>query len=463
MLKQTEAKQVLELALATGGDFADLFIEDTVENTLEVASGEVSKTNTSLIYGAGLRILHGDEEVYGYTNDLSLGGLSQLAKDLRQSFNYEPVSKTFSFQEVQSFEGHPCQKVPKEISGSEKLRYLNQVYEAAKNYSPLVSQVIVTLKDQTQDVTIYNTDGLAATDRRSHIRIMLVVIAKRDGVVQSIHDSIGGNQGLELFDQADLETFARDVAESAVKMLDAIEIPGQQMPVVIHNAFGGVILHEACGHALEATSVAKGLSVFSDKLGEKIASDIVTAVDDGTIPNGWGSLNVDDEGTPTQRNVLIENGVLKSYLIDRRNGITMKSPSTGSGRRESYRYSPTSRMTNTFFENGASTVDEIIKDTAYGLFAKRMGGGSVNPTTGEFNFAVNEAYLIENGELTLPVKGATLIGSGAEVIQKIDRIANNLSFGHGMCGSLSGSIPANVGQPTIRVSSITVGGRGEKR
>jgi TldD protein len=212
---------------------------------------------------------------------------------------------------------------------------------------------------------------------------------------------------------------------------------------------------------LEATSVAKGSSVFADKLGEKIAADIVTAIDDGTIPNAWGSLNVDDEGEPTKRNVLIENGILKSYLVDYRNSLKMNHPVTGSSRRQNYKFSPTSRMTNTFFAPGKDKFEDIIANIKFGLFAKVMGGGSVNPSTGEFNFAVSEGYLIEDGKITKPVRGATLVGSGAEVLKNIDMISDNLAFDHGFCGSESGSIPTNVGQPTIRVQNMTVGGRGK--
>ena len=238
------------------------------------------------------------------------------------------------------------------------------------------------------------------------------------------------------------------------------QMQGGEMPVVIHNGFGGVILHEACVHGLEATSVAKGMSVFCGKLGEKVASDIVNAVDDGTGENLWGSINVDDEGTPSQCNLLIENGILKSYLVDKRNAKKMNHPVTGSSRRESYKYQTTSRMTNTYFLPGESTLEEIIANTKYGLFAKEMGGGSVNPATGEFNFAVDVAYMIEDGKITKPVKGATLVGSGKDVLLRIDMIGNNLEYGYGMCGSMSGSVPTIVGQPTIRVSSMTVGGKG---
>ena len=235
--------------------------------------------------------------------------------------------------------------------------------------------------------------------------------------------------------------------------------PAGVMPVAIGNGFGGVIFHEACGHSLEASSVAYGNSQFCGKLGQKIAHEKVTAIDDGTIPGDWGSINIDDEGTPAQRKVLIENGVLKSYMIDKFNGRRMGMASTGSARRQSFSYVPTSRMTNTFIAPGADRDEDIIASIEYGLYAKSMGGGSVNPVTGEFNFAVSEGYLIRNGKICEPVRGASLVGKGSEIIQRIDMVGAELKCGQGMCGSSSGSIPTNVGQPLIRVSSITVGGR----
>ncbi|ERJ11595.1 TldD/PmbA family protein [Haloplasma contractile] len=463
MISKKHAKKVLKTCLITGGDFAEIFAEDTIKNQLELSGGEISKTNTSNIYGAGIRILRGTQEVYGYTNDTSLEGLTKLAKSLAKSFDFEPIKAKVKVKEEVIKNKHTIKIDPSITPNEEKVKYLNEVYEVAKDYHEHVSQVIASLVDTTQKVLIINTEGKMVHDTRCNVRLGLQVVASKDGDMQVGRDSLGRNQGLEVFDESDLQAFAKEVAKSAITMLSADEIEGQVMPVVIHNAFGGVILHEACVHSLEATSVAKGVSVFSNKLGEKIASDIVTAVDDGTLENSWGSLNVDDEGTKTQRNVLIENGILKSYLVDKRNARKMDGhPITGSGRRQSYRFSPTSRMTNTFFTNGDSTFEEIIESTEYGLFAKKMGGGSVNPATGEFNFAVSEAYMIENGKITRPIKGATLIGSGAEVLKKVDMIGNNLTYGHGMCGSISGSIPTDVGQPTIRVSGITVGGRGGK-
>ena len=274
----------------------------------------------------------------------------------------------------------------------------------------------------------------------------------------------GAQKGLEFFkDDIDVKALAVETAKTALTMLHAEECPSGKMTVVIGNGFGGVIFHEACGHGLEATSVSKELSIFSNKLGQKIASDIVNAVDDGTIEGGWGSGNIDDEGIPTHRTVLIENGILKNYLIDSFNGRRMHMEGNGATRRESYQFEPTSRMSNTFLLPGKETPEEIIAETEYGLYAKSLGGGSVNPTTGDFNFAVTEGYLIENGKVTRPVKGATLIGNGADILMKIDRIGNDLERAQGMCGSASGSIPVDVGQPTIRVQDITVGGRGGKQ
>ena len=231
------------------------------------------------------------------------------------------------------------------------------------------------------------------------------------------------------------------------------------MPVVIAGGFGGVIFHEACGHALEATSVAPGTSVFAGKLGQQIAAPCVTAIDDGTMPNEWGSENIDDEGTPTQRLVLIENGVLRSYMVDRLNGLKMGMAPTGSARRENYTFAPTSRMHNTFIAPGSDDEDEMIRTMGDGLYAAQMGGGSVNTATGEFNFAVQEGYLIRDGKIASPVRGASLIGKGEQILMRIDRVGRHMTMGQGMCGSLSGSVPTNVGQPTIRVSSLTVGGK----
>ena len=336
---------------------------------------------------------------------------------------------------------------------------MKEAYKGAKRYSHEISQVTVTMKDEDQRVLIANSEGLFTEDRRIRSRIAISSIASNGVDNQAGTRSPGASMGFEFFDTIDLSDLGKEASKSAVTMLHADYCPAGKMTVAIENSFGGVIFHEACGHSLEATAVAKGNSIFCDKLGMQIASKKVTAIDDGTIANAWGSLNIDDEGEPTRRKVLIENGILKSYMIDKFNGRRMGMPSTGSGRRESYKYAPTSRMTNTFIANGEDDNEEIIKSIENGLYAKQMGGGSVNPITGDFNFNVLEGYLVKNGVIDRAVRGASLIGNGADILMNIDMVGKNLDHGQGVCGSLSGAVPTNVGQPLLRVKEITVGGR----
>lgn len=462
MITKEICQRVLELCLKTGGDFAEIFSESTINNYYELTSGKVTRAETTNLYGASIRILKGNQEVFGYTNDISLKGLEDLATRLSKAYTDSELGITFELKEMEVLNNNVVLRKPSSLSNEEKINYLENLYNASKDYSNEITQIICNLVDEEQNVLIANTLGKYVKDYRNHVRIAETVVASNNGVMQTASDNFGRNQGYEMFDNFDLDTFSKNIAEVAIKMLHADEMVGGNMTVIIHNAFGGVLLHEACVHSLEATSVAKGSSVFCGKLGQKIASDIVTAVDDGTLTNAWGSLNIDDEGNTTKRNVLIENGILKSYLVDYRNSRKMNHEITGSGRRQNYKYSPTSRMTNTFFTPGKDKFEDIISKTKFGLFAKKMGGGSVNPATGEFNFAVNEGYMIEDGKITKPVRGATLVGSGASVLLNIDMIADNLDYGYGMCGSQSGSIPTIVGQPTIRVQNMTVGGRGEK-
>ena len=461
-ISKQDAKRILEKAMSTGASFAEIFFEHTINNSIEMLVTGVSKSVTNVIHGASIRILDGTNEVFGYANDWSLESLLNLAEKLSAGISNENKTEVLDFKEQEERNIiNPIVK-PETVSNDKKVEILTKISESIKGYSEEIVQAIASISDKEQHILVCNSKGVFVEDLRSNTRAFGIAVASFNGTMQSISDSIGDNCGYEFYENVDLEAFGKSIAESAVTMAHADEMTGGKMTVVVHNAFGGVLLHEACVHSLEATSVAKGASVFCNKLGEKIASDIVTAIDDGSRPNQWGSLNFDDEGQPTQKNVLIENGILKSYLVDYRNSLKMNHPVTGSGRRQSFQYSPTSRMTNTFFAPGKDKFEDIIKDTKYGLFAKRMGGGSVNPSTGEFNFSVSEGYLIEDGKITKPVRGATLVGSGSEVLLNIDRISDNLAFGHGMCGSASGSVPTDVGQPTIRVQNITVGGRGSK-
>lgn len=462
MISKNLAKKVLNTALATGGDFAELFLEDTISNILARDSLDaINNSNSSVTYGAGLRILKGLQSVYGYTNDLSKEGLIKLAQSLACRFEGKRICKAKDFVEEEGVQ-HKALRYGKAVSKSEKKKIVNGAYKACKSTSKYIAQVSVSLNDKVQNVVIINSDGKWVKDQRVRVRLGISAVAFKDGVMETAFEGPGAQKGFEFFDEIDYKAIAKQVGKSAITTLKAQECPSAKMDVIIENGFGGVIFHEACGHSLEASSVAKNLSVFSNKLGTQIASSIVSAVDDGTIEGAWGSENVDDEGNPTHCNLLIKDGILTSYLVDQFNGRRMNTKENGASRRQSYKYEPTSRMSNTFILPGTSTEEEIIKATKFGLYAKELGGGSVNPATGEFNFAANEAYIIENGKISYPVKGATLIGSGKEVLLKIDMVANNLARAQGMCGAASGSIPTDVGQPTIRVSEMTVGGRGEK-
>lgn len=459
MLSKKVIENVLYAALSTGGDFAEIFVEDRYNTNIKMVGGYIENSISGRDYGVGIRVFDGLNSAYGYTNDSSEENLIKVAKEVALAARSKKDNFVLNMMKSIVPNKHYIKTLPNTVDKKKKVELLKKGYESAKTYDPLISQVTTNYFDEEQNVLIANTEGLIVEDKRVRTRFTVQSIASRDGEMQEGFYGPGASMGFEFFDKIDVREIGKEASRIAKTMILADYSPSGVMPVVIHNEFGGVLFHEACGHSLEGTFVAKGNSVFSGKLGERIASPLVTAIDDGSIPNGWGSSNVDDEGTPTQRNILIENGILKSYLVDKLNGKRMGMKSTGSGRRQSYKYPPTSRMNNTFIANGNSTFEEIIANTEKGLFARKLGGGSVNPATGDFNFAVMEGYLIENGKITKPVRGATLIGTGAKVLENIDMVGNNQSFGQGMCGSLSGSIPANVGQPTIRVKALTVGGR----
>lgn len=463
MLNKQLIEDTLSAALSTGGDFAEIFVEDRTNSGIVMIGGKVDSTMSGRDYGVGIRIFKGFNSVYAYTNKSDKETLISTAKKAAAAVEGKGNNTVLNLTKEDTKSIHNILIDPNSVEKTRKVQLMRQAYNTAFNYDELITQVTVSLSDYVQNVMVANSEGLWKEDKRVRSRMAISSVASKNGEMQSGFFGPGSSRGYEFFENLDVDKYAKEASRVAVTMVNAKYCPSGKMPVIIDNGFGGVIFHEACGHGLEATSVAKKLSIFSDKVGEQIASPLVTAIDDGTIPNEWGSFNMDDEGTPSQRNVLIQNGILKGYMIDKLNGRRMNMGSTGSGRRQSYRNAPTSRMSNTFIDNGSSTPEEIIANTEKGLYAKYMGGGSVNPSTGEFNFAVMEGYIIENGKIKEPVRGATLIGKGTDVLNKIDMVGNNLTYGQGMCGSVSGSIPTNVGQPMIRVSEITVGGReGEK-
>ncbi|MBR3016253.1 MAG: TldD/PmbA family protein [Clostridia bacterium] len=459
MLNQNTAQAVIAEALKTGGDFAEIFLEDRQNNNISMLSGKVESVNSRRLHGAGVRVFSGFQGVYVYTNDTSLNGLMACAKRAASAVQGKEfyTAKDLNWTDTPSI--HFIKEMPETVKAARKVARMKEAQAVLKDEAE-IAQSEIAYMDSVQRVWIANSEGLFTGDTRVYTRFMVEAIASNGTENQTGSTAPGGMQGFEIFDIViDPAACAREAAAQARTMLHAPVCPAGVMPVVIDNGFGGVIFHEACGHSLEATSVAVGHSEMCGKLGQKVAADCVTAIDDGTMPNEWGSLNIDDEGTPTTRLVLIENGILKNYMIDKLNARRMNMPITGSGRRQGYMYAPTSRMRNTYIAAGNDDNDEIIATMGDGLYAKKMGGGSVEPTTGKFNFAVDEGYLVKDGKIAHPVRGASLIGRGSEILLKIDRVGKDMRMAAGMCGSLSGSVPTNVGQPMIRVSELTVGGR----
>lgn len=449
---------VLEEALRNGGEYADLFFEDTKINNISYLDKKVDDMSLGNNYGVGLRVIVDKKTIYLYSNDTSNDSLINLARSVSSIVkNKKHIVKDF----IKSAEkdNHPVHINPFDVNFDEKIDTLAYLDKTARKVSEKIKQVSARYMEKERNILVCTSNGILKEDSQTYIRLVMMSMASDGTNTQTSSRTKGALDGFQVIRDINLENMAIETANSAIKMLDSKYPKSGKYPVVIDNAFGGVIFHEACGHALEATSVADNASVFCNKLGEKIASDVVTAIDDGTIKNAWGSYNIDDEGNDAQRTVLIENGILKSYLVDNLGSIKMNQKVTGSARRESYKYAPTSRMRNTFIDKGSSTFEELISGIEYGLYAKKMGGGSVDPATTDYNFAVSEGYLIENGKITKPVRGATLIGRGDETLMNIEAVSSNLELADGICGSISGSVPTTVGQPAIRVKELTVGGR----
>ena len=460
MISREVCQRVLQKAVSTGADYAEIFAENTVNHNISMIANKVDGIKDTVISGAAIRVYKDLRSVMASTVDMTEAGLMRCAESAAEALGQGNAQIDIVLKERIFGDIHPVKIVPSSCGNAEKVAILKEGYFAAKEYDESVVQVSGNLLDVDHNILIANTEGVYAKDRQIRTRMSISAVADKGSGTQTGFYGPGRRMGLETFTELiDPKSVGVRAAKQAVTMAGAGYCPAGVMPVAIDNGFGGVIFHEACGHGLEASSVAYGQSVFAGKLGQKIANEKVTAIDDGTIPNAWGSINIDDEGTPAQRNVLIENGILKSYMIDKMGGRRMGMASTGNARRQSYNYTPTSRMTNTYIAAGEDRNEDIIGSIEYGLYAAAMGGGSVNPVTGEFNFSVNEGYIIRDGKICEPVRGAALVGKGSEVIQNIDMVGSDMEMGQGMCGSSSGSVPTNVGQPLIRVSTITVGGR----
>src|SRR3954470_17162159 len=451
------AGRVLERALAHGGDLGEVYAEDRYGFGLSLDDSKLERPQTGRERGASVRVVQGDATYFGHVDGLAEDDIMRVADSVAQAVRAgdprDPAALSAATAEVV----HPIVERPEDVKATRKAELLRECDERARAHGDEVVQVTASYAENRRIVEIFNSDGVAAADDRTRVRLGVQVVTRRNGRVETGHETLGGHVGFEILEE-DPAAVAERAARKALVALDAIDAPSGKMPVVVGNAFGGVLLHEAVGHGLEADHIQKRSSVWAGKLGEMVAESFVTAYDDGRMTNEWGSDGIDDEGTPTQRTTIIEDGKLVSYLYHllRRRKDAVRSP--GNARRESFRHLPVPRMTNTYFAPGEQTKEDLIAGVERGLYAVSFGGGQVEPATGDFVFGVSEAYLIEGGEVTSPVRGATLIGNGIEALAAVDGIADDLEIATGFCGKGGQRVPAGGGQPHVRIRSITVGG-----
>ncbi len=458
-----DIEKILKTALSQGGTLAELFFENNSSTRIVYESQRIDRIMDGIDCGVGLRVLFDHRSVYGYTSDLSMSSLLKLAETLAQAVNskassWKPVEWRYAEQSQKEIATYQVEKSPRSLGISEKIELLRRADSSARAELPQVRQVTAILLDSLRKIVIVNSDGTVARDFKTYLQMVVQVVGEKEGRVESAHESDGGYVGLEFFKKTSPEEIGREAARRVKVLLQAKPAPAGTMPVVISAEAGGTMIHEAVGHGLEADLACNGLSVYQNKLGQKVASSLVTVVDDGTMLQKRGSFAFDDEGTPSQKNVLIENGVLKSYMVDRLSAMKFDLMATGNGRRESFRHKPIVRMTNTYIAPGKDQPEEILRSTSYGVFVKAMGGGQVNTVTGDFVFAVTEGYLIQDGKLGAPIRGATLVGNGPRVLSSVDRVGSDLGFSTGTCGKDGQGAPVTDAQPTLRIPELTVGG-----
>ena len=454
-----EMERLLGLALDRGGDFADLYFEHDRSSSLLLEEGILRTATAGVTCGLGVRVVSGERTGYAYTDDLSWPAMARAAET---AAHIASGSRTLPPQSVAPAPvvRHYGDTTIGGLSVPERIALVERADRAARAYDPRIEKVIVSLSEETRRLRIANSAGVLVEDVQPLFSIRVTAIAVDGNVRREGMAGGGGRIGPEFFESRPPEHFAREAARAAIVLLGAVEAPAGTMPVVLAPGWPGILLHEAVGHGLEGDFNRKGTSAFSGRLGQRVAAEGVTVIDDGSLPNRRGSLNVDDEGNPTSRTVLIENGILKGYLQDRLNSGLMKMPSTGNGRRQGYASIPIPRMTNTFMLAGQDDPQDIIHSVRRGLYAKHFGGGQVDITNGKFVFSATEAYLIEDGRIGPPVHGATLIGNGPDVLTKVARIGHDLALdeGVGVCTKAGQHVPVGVGLPTLLVSEMTVGG-----
>lgn len=464
-LSERLMERCLGEALSAGGEYADLYFESVSSTSLGIDESLVKSASQGISVGCGVRVVSGERTGYAYTDDLSSERLlraartaaliaSGPAKELMSGFRQPEASPSL----------YPIAGATSDAEIAAKLALIERADKAARAYDPRITQVRAGFSDELRRILVAASDGTFASDTQPLARLNVFVIAQEGANTARGTSGGGGRVTMDFFEGTKSpEHFASEAARTAILQLDAVDAPAGEMPVVLGPGWPGVLIHEAVGHGLEADFNRKKTSAFAGLIGQQVASPKVTVVDNGLMPGRRGSLNVDDEGTPTQETVLIENGVLKGFLSDKLNSRLMGMPNTGSGRRESYHHIPMPRMTNTYMLNGDDMPEDIIKSVKRGLYAVNFGGGQVDITNGKFVFSASEAYLIEDGKVTQPVKGATLIGNGPEALKYVSMVGNDLALdeGIGTCGKAGQSVPVGVGMPTVKLDRMTVGGTGQ--
>lgn len=458
MIETDVIERVLAAGLTTGAEFAEIFAEDRTSQSTTFDDGKVDALSSSRERGAGIRVVSGHTTGFAYTSDLREDALLHAARTAAAAA--KGGGGTDRTVAIDADRPTPVSTDAIDAAKADKIELLGKAESAGRAAGKDIAQVTASYAGTRRRIQIANSDGLLTGDDRWRTRFRVSAVALGDTGRQTGTGYVSRTQGFELFDEIDVEDLGREASRHALSKLPARPAPSGEMPVVIAAGGGAVLFHEACGHPLEADAIERGASVFCGKVGERVAAEFVTLVDDGSMANMWGHIPVDDEGNPGRRNVLIDKGILTDYMWDRIRSRNANRESSGNGRRQTYRHLPIVRMTNTFLENGPEDPDEIVRQTDRGVYVAKLGGGQVNPATGDFVFGMTEAYMIENGQITHPLRQANLIGNGAEVLKRIDAVANDfaMSPGGGMCGKAGQSAPVGMGQPTLRVSSMTIGG-----
>ena len=455
LIEPEVAERVLRRALARGGQFAEVFAERSTAMTMAIDESRIESVQSGAEEGAGVRVTAGGTTYFAHVDGLDPKDLERAADEAAAALNGESAAAR-PLRAVASTP-HPIERRPADIAAERKATLLRELDERGRGAGSEIAQLLASYAEARREVMVANSDGLLTGDDRTRVRIGAQAVARRGETVETGAETLGGHRGFELFD-GDPGAVAERAAHKALTLLEAAPAPAGSMPVVVGGGFGGVLFHEMTGHGLEADHVQKGASVYADKLGEQVAQPLLSAYDDGRLPNEWGSDAIDDEGTPTQKTAVIEGGRLTSFLYDgltaRRDGVA----STGNGRRESFRHLPVPRMTNTYIAPGAAEPEEMIAEVARGFYAVSFGGGQVDPATGDFVFGVTEGYLIEGGRVTRPCRGATLIGNCLQALMEIDAVGNDFEMKTGVCGKAGQKVPVGTGQGHVRIRSLTVGG-----